>query len=257
MAFGLDKRVLATSCQVDTEDRQDEFTIELWDVATGRQLLRFQGVDAETQCLAFSPNGKLLASGHEGGDIFIWDVSSVSLFTTTADGHATPGELETWWADLANEDARKARAAVWGIVETGPVAVELLRGRIHPATGAPTEQIKRLIATLDSKDFQEREQATRQLAEMEELAQPALKVTLRSKPPPEQRRRIESLTTSIFPVRSTDKRRLLRSIQVLERLGTTEAMQLLSTMAKGAPENLVTQQAKAAVKRLETRANSL
>ncbi len=114
-----------------------------------------------------------------------------------------------------------------------------------------------MIAALDSKDFQERVQATRQLTEMGELARPALKEALKNKLPPEQRRRIESLTTSIFPVRSTDKRRLLRSIQVLERLGTTEAIQLLSSMAKGAPENLVTQHAKAAVKRLEARGNSL
>jgi WD40 repeat protein len=257
MAFGPDKRVLATSGQVETEDREDRYTIQLWDVVTGKQLLRFQGVDAETECLAFSPDGKLLASGHRGGDIFIWDVSSVSPFIPKGERHATSAELETWWADLANEDATKARAAVWGLVGAGPAAVELLRRRIHPATGAPTEQIKRLIAALDSKDFQEREQATQQLAEMEELAQPALKETLRSKPPPEQRRRTESLTASIFPVRSTDKRRQLRSIQVLERLGTKDAIQLLSSLAKGAPESLVTKHAEAALKRLRLRSKSL
>jgi hypothetical protein len=256
MAFSPDKRVLATSSEVDTEDREESYIIQMWDVATGRELLHFQGVDAETMCLKFSPDGGLLASGHYGGDIFIWDVSSISPVKIKAERHAMSDQLEAWWADLASEDVAKAGMAVWGLVGAGQPAMDLLRGRIHPAAGAPAEQIKRLIAVLDSKDFQEREQATWQLAEMEELAQPALKETLRSKPPAEQRRRIESLTASRFPVRSTEKRRLLRFIQVLERIGTTEAIQLLSTMAKGAPENLVTQHAKAAFKRLEAQGNS-
>src|SRR5260370_37743943 len=104
MAFSPDKKVLATSGQVDTEDLEDNYNIQLWDVATGRELLRFQGVDAETECLAFSPDGKLLASGHYGGDLFIWDVSSVSPVKPKGDRQAAPGRLETWWVDFATEE---------------------------------------------------------------------------------------------------------------------------------------------------------
>ena len=46
----------------------------------------------------------------------------------------------------------------------------------------------------------------------------------------------------------------LRSVEVLEHIGTAEARQVLETLTTGAPEALVTVEAKAALARLERRA---
>jgi RNA polymerase sigma factor (sigma-70 family) len=40
--------------------------VRLWDVTTGKELLALPGDQARAACLAFSPDGKTLATGHEG-----------------------------------------------------------------------------------------------------------------------------------------------------------------------------------------------
>jgi len=66
----------------------------------------------------------------------------------------------------------------------------------------------------------------------------------------EQRRRIEPLLQPYFLVNGPDKRQQLRSIQVMERIGTPEAQAVLAELAKGAPEARLTIAAKAAQERL-------
>ena len=43
---------------------------------------------------------------------------------------------------------------------------------------------------------------------------------------------------------------MLRALEVLERIGTPEARQILLSLAKGAPEAALTQEAKASLERL-------
>src|SRR5262249_50243665 len=68
--------------------------VKVWDMATGRELLCLRGHKDLVSCVAFSPDGRRLASANGGvrtpGEIKVWD---------TADGrerlclpaHATPG----------------------------------------------------------------------------------------------------------------------------------------------------------------------
>jgi WD40 repeat protein len=62
--------------------RAAEVTVEVWDIATGTSLNSMR-VGANVSCLAFSPDGALLAVGRapdEGsGDIQVWDVASGQL----------------------------------------------------------------------------------------------------------------------------------------------------------------------------------
>ncbi len=48
--------------------------IRLWEVATGENIVTFRGHPTDVQCLAFSPDGTLLASGSYDGTILLWDV---------------------------------------------------------------------------------------------------------------------------------------------------------------------------------------
>ena len=73
-------RNLSVACRLVRTARHSQvggrdFTIILWDVATGNTIRTFEGHTWNVDSVSFSPDGKLLASG--GGDytILLWDVA--------------------------------------------------------------------------------------------------------------------------------------------------------------------------------------
>ena len=52
----------------------EKMAIRLWDVASGENIHTFWGHTTDVQSLAFSPDGKLLASGSFDGTILLWDL---------------------------------------------------------------------------------------------------------------------------------------------------------------------------------------
>jgi WD40 repeat protein len=62
----------------DDEEKKSR-QVRLWDVTTGKELLAVPGEQASTTCLAFSPDSKTLATGHEGrreGAVMLWDAAT-------------------------------------------------------------------------------------------------------------------------------------------------------------------------------------
>src|SRR5262249_26248995 len=50
-------------------------TVRLWDVAAWQPGAELKGGKAEVACLAFAPDGRLLATGDAGGTLRLWDVA--------------------------------------------------------------------------------------------------------------------------------------------------------------------------------------
>jgi len=111
-----------------------------------------------------------------------------------------------------------------------------------------------LIAELDGEHFGAREEAQQALEGLGELAAPALQKALERRPSLEVRRRVERLLQKLEgPVTALEQLRHLRSIEVLEHIGTPAARQVLEGLANGAPEARLTREAKASLQRLTKR----
>src|SRR5262249_54767959 len=120
------------------------------------------------------------------------------------------------------------------------------------ANNATKDRIDKLLDDLDSKNFNEREKAAKELEKLGERAEPDLRAALAGKPNLETRKRLEELLARLeAQLQSPDHLRGLRAIEALEHIATSEAKKLLQEIAKGAPEARLTQEAKASLGRLK------
>jgi hypothetical protein len=154
------------------------------------------------------------------------------------------------WADLGGADASRAFDALTALAAQPRQAVPWLRERVRLVPRVDNGRIARLIADLDSDRFETREQASRGLEKLAELAEPALEQARANPPSAEVRRRVQQLLDRRERAEPTpDRLRLTRALEALERMGTPEARLLIEAVAGGAPEAGPTRDAKASLAR--------
>jgi hypothetical protein len=251
LAFAPDGRTLAAGGQ--------DNSVRLWDVATAREIRRFTGHQDEIRSLAFSPDGKWLASGSGDTTGLVWDVAASPRQQQTRETKLSPQDLRKLWAALAGEDAARAFAARWKLVAAARESVPFLEECLRPVAGTDPQRIRALIGDLDSDRFDVREKATAELEGLGELAEPALTAVVRKGPSAEARRRARGLLEKVGQGRlhpPPKQLQALRALEVLEHIANPEARQVLKTLATGAPQARLTQEAKASLDRLARRTAS-
>jgi WD40 repeat protein/serine/threonine protein kinase len=91
--------------------------VALWAAATGRRLATLKGHGQKVMCVAFSPDGRLLASGGSDGQVKLWDVAQRKELASLATG------LDEVLAVAVASDGRLAASSLRYLNRSGEVRV--------------------------------------------------------------------------------------------------------------------------------------
>jgi hypothetical protein len=250
-AFALspDGTTLAVSDRPMSEgDRQyRDYTVTLWEVATRAMRRHFEGHQGEIRSLAFSPDGRLLASGSMDTTVLVWD--AVAPLAPVA--AALTEDLQRLWGQLAGKDAAVAYTAMRQLMGSPRQSVPFLNEHLQPVPVADAAAVKKLIAELGADDFKRREKAARELGKLGEAAEPWLRKALDGDLPLESRRRINALIARLDTDFFKDRLRIARVLEVLEHIATPEARAVLERHATGPSPSAA--EGRRALERLKTR----
>jgi WD40 repeat protein len=221
--------------------------------ATGEELGRLTGHRGPVTALDFAPDAARLLSGGSDTTVMIWDVKAWRDRARPAPVEVTAEALPDLWKDLADANAAKAYRAVLALAAAPRQSVPFLDPRL-PRRGPDEARIERLIRDLDADDFDVREKATADLDALGAAALPALRRALDTTKSVEVRERATRLVKRYKgDLVDLNDLRLGRSLEVLERAGSPEAVALLEALAKGDPTWRLADDARAALARLATR----
>jgi hypothetical protein len=224
-------------------------TIRLWDLPSGKEVGRLEGHRGWVLDLAFSPDGRRLASASLDTTALVWDVARTTR-RERATARLGADELRSAWEDLGG-DAGKAYRAAGALAAAPEQAVPFLAERVRPAAAPDAKRVAKLLADLDDERFEVRERASRELGELGGLAEPALRQALAGRPSAEAKRALTALLDKLAGATPTpEEARALRAVEALEQAGTAAARRLLTDLAGGVPEARLTREAKAALQRL-------
>jgi len=245
VVFSPDSKILAWGGWQDP-------TVHLVEVATGREHHRLLGHKGRITSLTFSGDGQALVSGGQDTTAMVWDLTGKLGSKDKWGGLLSAADLNACWKDLADLDAARAYKAMRRLAASSGDAVPFLAKQVEPVAIVDQKRLARFITDLDSSEFAVRENAQKELEKLGELAAPACRRALEDKPSAEARRRLAALKDKLtqeelsFP---PGRLRALRTIETLEHIGTG-AREVLVTLAKGAPEARLTQEAKASLERM-------
>lgn len=246
LAYSPDGRLLARA----GEDRR----IRVWDTWTGKEIASFTGHHGTLMSVSFSPDGQRLVTGSSDTTALVWDLALNQDHLAIRSRNLEQSAIESNWSDLMEQDAGRAWLAMRALASDPVHVVPFLGELVKPATGPDPKTLTKLVADLGDSKFVVRERASEQLRELGEQAATALRQAAANHASAEVRKSAQKLLDGITITAPTRAQlRAVRIVEVLERAGTPEAVELLNTLAGGAADTTPTPQAKAALTRLAAR----
>jgi WD40 repeat protein len=224
----------------------DDLTVKVWETATGRLVARFDGHGSVVEQVAVAPDGRSAFSAGQDGFVYQWD-----LTPRPARPARKPDEL---WVAAADPDPAVAVPAAWALVRGSDEARAFVARRLlADAEGASTEQVAKWLAALDAPEFAVREEATRALAAQGRRVEHALRATVLKPSSLEVRRRAKQLLAELEKSHTPAELRALRVVQACEVCATPATRALLRRWAAGTLGTVLTEDARAALARLDRR----
>jgi WD40 repeat protein len=222
-----------------------EGEVALVETMTGKDIQIFRGHQGFINSLAFAPDSRRLLSGGRDTTALLW-----SVLPETPELPTAWKDADQLWQQLGGNPEQAYRVA-WALMAHPDRAIEVLTKRLQPDEGATDREIRELVTNLASPKFAKRDVAIRRLKQIGTRSLPALEQALKKSPDLETSRRIQELLKTVETSLTPETLRDLRSLQVLEMIGTAPARKLLTQIAAGDAEAAKTRLAQAALLRLK------
>ena len=200
-------------------------TLRLWEVATGKEIRRLQTQQWCAGSVAISSDGRMLASAADDGTVVLWEMATGKELCRL---RGQQGRLRSV---AFSPDGKTMATAGQNTTVLIWLLSELYPAKEVPSTKLDPKDLPSLWADLANDDAVKGYQAVGTLIVNAKVAVPFLQEKL-STPTPE-------------------RLRSQRAVMVLEQIGSPEAKDLLETLSKGAEGALLTEEAKAARKRMQ------
>jgi WD40 repeat protein len=205
---------------------QSDGVVVVYDTFSGRELFRKNTGQGSVYALAFSRDGRKLATGGANTTAVVWSLPATPFPRPALDE-------TTAWRDLEDSDASRAYRAIAYLSSSPAEAVNLFKARLRPRPPVDAKRIDKLIEELDDDSYAVREKASEELGEIGMLAEEALKKAAKSSSLEVRRRALDLLRklkggASVAP----ERLRARRAVEVLERIGTPAARAMLVNMLK-------------------------
>jgi hypothetical protein len=277
--FSRDGSRVVVHGQFDDNRRNDGITV--WDMATGRRLMKWDRDSGRSAAIALSGDNRSLLAGTMKGDLALVEVATggerasfrhggyVASAAFSSDGtkvvsSSPDGPVYVWdllgdagkwdaamadavWADLASSDAKVAFRAIRTLRANPAEAIPFLKQRVKLPAAPSEDAVAKMLKGLDAAAFADRERAQRDLTGVADLIRPRLEAA-RKTASEEAGRRLDQILKAAegwTPV----KLRCLRACEVLEGIGTPAAIGLLKTWTAGPAGARLTVESKESVAR--------
>jgi WD40 repeat protein len=263
----------------------DRDNITVWDVRSGRRLVNWTRDGGRIGSVSLAPDGRSLLAGDRSGKLSLIEIASDRERTSfrhgseviSADFHPDGtkivassseapvyvwdlmGDAPKWdatkadsiWSDLASMDAKKAFAAIRTLRANPVEAIAFLKERLKPAESPADAKLAAMLKQLDSPKFAERELAQKELTLIADLIQSKLQAA-RKTSSEEALVRIDAILKTIDDP-TPDRLRSARACEVLEGVGSTDAIAVLRLWSSGVVGSKLTTEAQESVIRLKNR----
>ena len=233
--------------------------VQLWEPLSESIIHTIGKGDGEVNDLAFSPDGTVLAAAGDGSAL-IWDLTGILQDRVLPQIQFTEAELDSFWETLSSEeDAWSAHLAAWKLAAAGDSGVEFLRQHLRPAAPPERERLRELRSKFTDANFDVRDLAARELLDLgieltavqiEALRRPdhfaVSSGLLFSQIPPEEMPRKPPPKLYPLPKRLGET----RALKALENSPSASAHALVSELAEGDPNAMITKNAQLTLARM-------
>jgi hypothetical protein len=240
LAFANDGKVLAVGAT--------DGSVRLVDLMSGEELPPLTGHGMPIASLRFTTDGKSLISLDQEGTKLVWNASRLAAQVPTKLRKLSDAEFEEMWNDLAEADAFRGYRAHRFLAAEGERTLTFLEKHVKPVPAGDAPRLGQLIQDLQGQNASARRKA---MTELRKHGEAGLGAILQVG---EDQRQTQAMNVMVVKLEkqlaSPERQRAIKSVRVLESIGSDGAKSLLDKLSKGAAGARLTTDAKAALERM-------